>query len=226
MFPKAISSGRNALGQLAIGSGLNLRETSTAASFIQDSTTISSPDVDDSVKYEINVGAGYIEKTSAEIQATTYSTITAFRKRLYNSYFDVYGSYVNGTLADTATGGLATKSAQLVSLGTLTIAAFSGPIAGTTDVELTVPVAMNGYTLRVTTSGTMYDNFAPFGSYAYSVTVDTVVSGTTENIALTYNPPGGCGSYYGNYGVEAFLAYAYVDGPVAQGSSVLDSGTF
>jgi hypothetical protein len=224
MFPKPIGTHRGSIGTFT--GTVSLLEDSNGKCFFVDGTSIANADPANSDVYELNEGSGFVERSLGYIATANYAVGHQVRKRIYNSYFDAYSSYITGTASVTDTGGATAYSAFLNGLGAITINAYSGPSAGTTDIQLNVPAGMIGYTVYVNVYGDMSDYGAPFGNYSYNVSSDTEITGTTQNIALTYNPPGGSGSYFGNYTIEIYLRYAYPDGPYAQSTPITDSGTF
>lgn len=224
MFPKPIGQHRGSIGTFT--GTVSLLEDSNGNCFFVDNTSVASPDPANTSVYELNEGSGYVERSLSYISSAPYSVGHQVRKRIYNSYFDAYSSYISATASVLDTGGQSAYSSVLSGLGSILIDAYSGPSAGTTDIQITVPAGMVGYTVYAIATGDMTDYGAPFGTYPYSVSGDTVITSTTQAITLTYNPPGGSGSYFGDYSVELYLRYVYPDGPFAVGLTTSDSGTF
>jgi len=220
MFPKPIALHRGAGG--SIGGFFQVGEDSLGNYWVDDDTTIVNPDPDDSQLWELNS----VEQSLSTIRTTPYTFGATIRTRLFNSYFNVYTSYSSETTTALDTGGLTAKSATLASAGSITIGSISYGGARDFDFDITVPGAMLGETVEVKIYGDGQDNNPPFGTFSFDLSEERVIGSTTESFSFVFPDPGGSGSYFGTYTVEAYLKYTYPDGPFAQGNIATDTGSF
>jgi hypothetical protein len=215
MFPKILAPNRGSIG--TFGGSLVVAEASTGNIFVTDSTSTTNPDAANVDVWEVNTGSGYSVQTLAAIRATAYVAGTAVRKRIYNSYFEVYSSYITQTATALDTGGLSVLTNTFNTLGAPAIVSVTQPSNGVARVIIAGSVPQDPYEFITDTVINMDQLASPFATYSTTTTGSGFVASTDVNKDMAFTISGPSGSYSGDIVAYASLYYIYPDGPTVTG---------